>query len=92
MRARFNITNHQPINGPRQKKSSQLIDNYLIDEVDTKLVAAKNVVSSLEDTTKMKMKSLNDQTKNVEYWTERFPHRTRDELIEYGESIWKASI
>ena len=56
---------HQPVNVRRQKKASQLIGRDALDEVDTNLVAANDEVSSLEDTLKMKMKALKDETKHV---------------------------
>ena len=74
----LNIMHHQSVNGRRRNKSSQLIDRDALDEVDTELVAENGEFSSLEDTLKMKMKSLKDETKNVEYWMERFLHRTID--------------
>ena len=84
---RLNITHNQPVNGRRRNKASQLIDRDSLDEVDIKLVAVNDEVSSLEDTLEMKKKALKDETKNVEYWMEIFPHRTRDELIDYRKSI-----
>ena len=53
---------HQPVNVRRQKKASQLIGRDALDEVDTDLVAANDEVSSLENTLKLKMKPLKNET------------------------------
>ena len=83
----MNIIHHPPVNVRRQKKASKRVDRVALDEVGTELVAANDEVSSLEDTLKIKIKALKYETNNLECWMDRFPYRTRDELIEYGNSI-----